>query len=127
MLTKRTGCAVVAFLLCAMQVSIACADPASCLEKVSSYVAEVDQLLAKEKNWITPFHDLNKRYFEFRDCDTDALLEVVWQSRFLEEIGYNPRAKRYVIVLSSKDVEVGFAYNAREKRSNNLFAVWANK
>jgi hypothetical protein len=127
MLTRRTGCAVVAFLLCAMQVSIAHADPASCLEKVSSYVAEVDRLLATEKNWITPFHDLNKRYFEFRDCDTDALLEVVWQSRFLEEIGYNPRAKRYVIVLSSKDVEVGFAYNAREKRSNNLFAVWANK
>ena len=127
MLTKRTGLAMVAFLLCAMQVAMARADSVSCLEKVSSYVAEIDQLLATEKNWITPFHDLNKRYFEFRDCDTDALLEVVWRSRFLEEIGYNPRAKKYLIVLSSKDVEVGFAYDAREKRSNNLFAVWANK
>ena len=46
-------------LLCAVQAPIARADPASCIEKVSSYVAEVDQLLATEKNWITPFHDLN--------------------------------------------------------------------
>jgi hypothetical protein len=69
-------------LLCVTHASISRADPASCLDKVSSYVAEVDQLLAAEKNWITPFHDLNKRYFEFRDCDSDALLEVAWRSRF---------------------------------------------
>ncbi|MBR1152714.1 hypothetical protein [Bradyrhizobium sp. JYMT SZCCT0428] len=48
-------------LLCVVQAPIARADPASCIEKVSSYVAELDQLLAKERNWITPFDDLNNR------------------------------------------------------------------
>ncbi|MBA2399326.1 MAG: hypothetical protein H0V72_11605 [Bradyrhizobium sp.] len=119
--------AATALLLCVVQAPTTRADPASCLEKVSSYVAEVDQLLAKEKNWITPFHDLNKRYSEFRDCDTDALLEVVWRSRFFKQITYNPRAKQYIVELSSKDVEVGFAYDARSKRSNTLSAVWVNK
>src|SRR5882724_2800405 len=113
MLTKRTGRAMLAFLLCAMQVSMTRADPASCLEKVSSYVAEVDQLLASEKDRITPFQDLNKRYFEFRDCDTDAVLEVVWRSPFLIHIAYNPQAKKYYIRFSSKEVEVGFAFSAR--------------
>jgi len=127
MLTNRTGWAVIAFLLCAMQVSMTRADPASCLEKVSSYVAEVDQLLAREKDRITPFQDLNKRYFEFRDCDTDSLLEAVWRSAFFYHITYNPRAKEYYILLSSKDVEVGFAYSAREKKSNTLSAGWVNK
>jgi hypothetical protein len=63
MLKNGAGCTVVVLLLCAMQVSTTRADPASCIEKISSYVAEVDQLLAMEKNWITPFDDLNKRYF----------------------------------------------------------------
>ncbi|MBR1152713.1 hypothetical protein [Bradyrhizobium sp. JYMT SZCCT0428] len=126
-MTKGAGWAAIAFVLCAMQVSMTRADPATCIDKVSSYVAEVDQLLATQKNWITPFDDLNKRYVEFQDCDADALLEVVWRSRFFQRITYNPRAKEYVIRLSSKDVEVGFAYDAREKRSNTLFAVWANK
>ena len=119
--------AAMTLLLCVAQGSTANADPASCLEKVTSYVTEVDQLLATEKNWITPFDDLNKRYFEFGDCDTDALLEVVWRSRFFQRITYNPRAKEYRIVLSSKDVRVGFAYDARSKRSNTLSAVWVNK
>jgi len=119
--------AAMGLLLCVVPASIARADPASCLEEVSSYVAEVDQLLATERKWITPFDDLNKRYFEFRDCDTDALLEVVWRSSFIQRITYNPRAKKYHILLSSKDVEVGFTYDAREKRSSTLFAVWVNK
>lgn len=125
---KRSAvCAVFAFLLCAMQVSMTRADSASCLETVSSYVAEVDQLLAKEKNWIMPFLDLNNRSFPFVDCDTDALLEVVWQSRFRQPITYHPRTKAYFIVFSSNDVRVGFAYSALEKRSNTPFAGWANK
>jgi hypothetical protein len=114
-------------VLCVVEAPTARADPASCIEKVSFYVAEVDQLLATEKNWITPFHDLNKRYFEFRDCEADALLEVVSRSRFFQQIAYNPRAKEYLILLSSKDVEVGFAYDARAKKSNTLSAVWVNK
>ncbi len=119
--------ATMTLLLCFAQGSTAIADPASCLEKVTSYVAEVDQLLAREKDRITPFQDLNKRYFEFRDCDTDALLEAVWRSAFFYHITYNPRAKEYYILLSSKDVEVGFAYSAREKKSNTLSARWVNK
>jgi hypothetical protein len=86
-------------LLCVAQGSTATADSASCLEKVTSYVAEVDQLLAKERNRITPFDDLNDRYFPFLDCDTDALLEVVWEARFRRSITYNPRAKEYLIVF----------------------------
>jgi hypothetical protein len=127
MFRKSAVCAIVAFLLCAMQVSMTRADPASCLETVSSYVAEVDQFLAKEKNWITPFDDLNKRYFPFLDCDTDALLEVVWEAHFRRSITYNPRAKEYLIVFSSNDVRVGFSYRALEKKSNPPFAVWVNK
>ena len=41
--------AAMTLLLCVAQGSTANADPASCLEKVTSYVAEVDQLLATEK------------------------------------------------------------------------------
>lgn len=127
MLKKSAVCAVVAFLLCAMQVSMTRADPTSCLEKVSSYVTEVDQLLAREKDRITPFQDLNQRYFEFRDCDTDALLEAVWRSPFLIHITYNPQAKKYYIRFSSKEVEVGFAFSARDKKSSTLSAGWVNK
>ena len=108
-------CSVGVFLLCAMQVSIVRADPVSCLGKVSSYVAEVDQLLAKERNRITPFDDLNDRYFPLLDCDTDALLEVVWEARFRRSITYNPRVKECLILFSSNDVRVGFSYRAWRK------------
>lgn len=119
--------AAMTLLLCVVHASIARADPASCLEKVSSYVAEVDQLLVREKDRITPFQDLNKRYFEFRDCDTDALLGAVWRSPFLIHITYNPQAKKYYIRFSSKEVEVGFAFSARDKKSSTLSAGWVNK
>ena len=127
MLAKRASWVVIAFLLCPTQVSTALADPASCIEKVSSYVAELDQLLANERNWITPFDDLNDRYFPFLDCDTDALLEVVWEARFRRSITYNPRAKEYLILFSSNDVRVGFSYRALERKSNTPSAVWVNK
>jgi len=117
----------IALLLCVARASTASADPASCLEKATSYVAEVDQVLAKEKDLITPFQDLNKRYSEFRDCDTDVLLVTVWRSPFLIDITYNPQAKRYYIRFSSKEVEVGFAFSARDKKSSSLSAGWVNK
>jgi hypothetical protein len=124
---NRTTCAAVAFLLGLVQASIARAGPAVCIEKASSYVAELDRLLVKEKNWITPFLDLNDRYFPFQDCDTDALLEVAWRSRFFRQITHNPRAKEYLVLFSSNDVRVGFAYGVREKISNTPFALWENK
>jgi hypothetical protein len=119
--------AAMTVLFCVAQGPTANADPASCLEKVSSYVAEVDRLLAREKNLITPFEDLNRQYSEFRDCDTDALLELVWQSPFLMQITYNPRVKAYYVMFSSKDVKIGFAYYARERKSNTPSAGWVNK
>ena len=117
-----TACAAMALLLYIAQAPAARADPASCIEQVSSYVTELDQLLAKERNLITPFMDLNNRSFPFVDCDADALLEVLWQSRFRRPITYNPRTKEYFILLSSNDVRVGFAYGAVEKKSNTPFA-----
>ena len=122
-----TGRATIALLLYLAQASIAHADSASCIEKATSYVAELDQLLAKERNWITPFEDLNNRYFPLLDCDTDALLEVVWRSRFIRPITYNPRAKEYLILFSSDVVRVGFSYRALEKKSNRPFDGWVNK
>jgi hypothetical protein len=55
----RFGClgfAAMLLLLCLAQRSVAHADssPSSCIGRVSAYVVELDQLLSKEKNWITP-------------------------------------------------------------------------
>src|SRR5947209_6048246 len=99
-----------ALVLCMAYAPTARGDSASCLAKVSAYVAELDELLSKEKNWITPYFDLNDRYFPFRDCDTDALLDEVSRSRFIRPITYHPRTKTYFIIFSSHDVSAGFAY-----------------
>jgi hypothetical protein len=120
----QTGAAAIVLLLL-MQASIARADPVFCINKVKAYVAELDQLLAKERNWITPYNDLNKRYFAFEDCDTDALLEEVKRSRFIESIAYYPRVKEYYIHFSSRDVLVSFVYRASEKKSDTPSATWA--
>jgi len=119
--------AATGLLLCVAQAPIARADPASCLETVSSYVAEVDQLLAKEKNWIMPFVDLNNRYPSFVDCDTDALLLVTWRSRFLQSINYNPQAKQFIVLFSNDNVIAGFSYFPLKKKSGPPFVGWAKK
>lgn len=119
--------AAMILLLCVARGSTATADPASCLETVSSYVAEVDQLLAKEKNWIMPFVDLNNRYTSFVDCDTDALLLVAWRSRFLQSINYNPQAKQFIVLFSNDDVTVGFSYYPLKKKSGRPFVGWVKK
>jgi hypothetical protein len=119
----------VGVILCLAQVSSARGDSASCIAKVSSYVAELDALLSKERNWITPYEDLNKRYFPFRDCEADALLEVVSRSRFIQPIDYHPGLKEYFIGLSSDTVEVFFTYHVSEKRSDpdTNTVVWVHK
>lgn len=119
--------AVGALFLCLAQTSSVRADSASCLAKVSSYVAELDALLSKEKNWITPYFDLNKRYLPFRDCEADALLEVVSRSRFIQPIDYHPGLKEYFIVFLSDEVKVGFTYLASEKKSDPGHAGWVHK
>jgi hypothetical protein len=126
----HAGClkAVGALLLCMAQIPSARGDSASCIAKVSSYVAELDQLLSKEKNWITPYFDLNERYLPFRDCEADALLEVVSRSRFIiRPIDSLPSMNAYFIVFQSDDVKVSFAYLASEKKSNRGSALWVNK
>src|SRR5207249_1810184 len=116
-----------ALFLCLAQISSARGDSASCVAKVSSYVAELDQLLSKEKNWITPYFDLNERYFPFRDCEADALLEVVSRSHFIQPVDYHPGLKEYFIIFSSDEVKVGFTYLASEKKSQSNHAGWVHK
>jgi hypothetical protein len=119
--------AIGAFVLCLTQAPSAHADSVSCLAKVSAYVAELDELLSKERNWITPYEDLNKRYFPVRDCEADALLEVVRSSRFIRSISYNSRTKEYFIYFSSDEVLVGFGYRVSEKKSTFDSPMWVHK
>ena len=116
-----------AIFLYLAHVTSARADSASYLAKISSYVAELDELLSKERNWITPFDDLNERYSPFQACEADALLEVVRRSRFVRSIDYGPPTKEYFIHFSSDDVIVGFGYLASEKRSSFKTALWVHK
>jgi len=104
-------------------------DSASCLAKVSSYVAELDELLSKERNRLTPYDDLNERHFPFRDCEPDPLLDVVRNSRFIRSISYNSRTKQYFITFMSEEVVLGFTYYASEKRSgpDTNTALWVHK
>src|SRR5713226_7228359 len=81
------GSAVAAALLLGLAETLSArADSGSCLAKVSSYVSELDALLSKERNWITPYFDLNERYSPFRDCEAAELLDVVSRSRFIQPI-----------------------------------------
>jgi len=108
---QRTAIAAIVVLwLCAVEASSALADnTASCVAKMSSYVAELDRLLATQKTRIAPFDELIGKYFPFIDCDADPLLVETTRSRFFRGIQYNPRARYYVVRLASKDVEVIFS------------------
>jgi hypothetical protein len=119
--------AVGALLLCVAQVSSAHGVSASCIAKVSSYVTELDALLSKERNLLTPYDDLNERYFPFRDCEADALSEVVRGSSFIRSISYGSRTKEYLIHFTSDKVLVGFGYLVSEKKSTFNTALWVHK
>jgi hypothetical protein len=105
------------------------ADSASCLAKASSYVAELDQLLSKERNRLTPYNDLNEKYFPFRDCEANALLDAVRKSNFIRSISYGSRTTEYFILFSSDDVLISFTYNASKKKADpDIFtAGWVHK
>src|SRR5215475_16230894 len=102
-----------ACFLCVAQIPIARSDPAFCLSRASSYVRELDELLAKEESWLTPFMELNKLYFPVVDCDQDPFLEEFSRSRYLRSIVYFPRTKEYVVRISSKEVSVSFEYSVK--------------
>lgn len=109
----------VAFCWSAIPATQVLADnTATCVARMSSYVTELDQLLA-QTTWLAPFENLNSRYFPFRDCDTDPLLVETTKSRFYRGITYYPRSKRYVVRFASKRLEVGFTYRADQRRSEN--------
>jgi len=127
---RGTSCyltTLILFFLCVARVPSARAESTSCITKVSSYVAELDELLSKERNWITPFLDLNKRHFPFRDCETDALLDEVRRSSFIRSISYHSRTGQYFINFSNNDVEAGFAYLVFGKKSHWEYAGFLHK
>jgi hypothetical protein len=118
--------------LCTAQISSARADSASCLAKVSSYVAELDEVFGRERKPVmslSPYIDLNEKYFPFRDCEPDALLEIVRSSRFLQSIDHNPRSNNYFIHFSNDQVVVSLTYSASEKKSDPFpyTAGWIEK
>jgi hypothetical protein len=121
--------AIGAFVMGLTQALDARADSTSCLAKVSAYVVELDGLLSRERNWLTPYDDLNERYFPFRDCEADALLEVVRNSSFVRSISYSSRTKTYFIHFSSDEALVGFTYHVSEKKSDpeTNTALWVHK
>ena len=118
---------IITLSLLLVPASTARADPALCLEKAKFYFAEIDQLLAKEKNWIMPFVELNERYSPLEGCDTDLLLQETTNSRFSQPIIYNPYGKEYLVRFWSEDVKVEFAYSPLRKKSDTHNAGWVNK
>src|SRR5436190_18221561 len=118
--------------LCVAEISSARADSASCLAKVSSYVAELDELFGRERKPVmslSPYIDLNEKYFPFRDCEPDALLEIVGSSRFVQSIDHNAIVNEYYIHFSNDQVVVSLTYSASEKKSMSGIhtAGWVNK
>jgi hypothetical protein len=123
----KNAAAISALVLCLTQAPSAHADSASCLARVSSYVVELDELLSKERNWITPYFDLSERTFPIYDCEADALLEVVRGSRFIRSISYSSRLNEYFIVFSSDAVQADFTYLVSQKKSDSASAGFIDK
>ena len=113
----RNLAAVGVIVLAITQISSTRADSVSCVAKVTSFVTELDELLSKERNWITPYFDLIDKYFPLRDCEADTVLDVVRGSRFIRSISYHARTNQYFIVFSSDDVRASFSYMVSEKKS----------
>jgi hypothetical protein len=119
--------AIGALVMGLMQAPDAHADSASCLAKVSAYVVELDDLLSKERNWVTPYFDLVKRTFPICDCEVDALLNVVRGSRYIRSISYSSRLNEYLIVFSSDVAQADFTYLVSLKKSDSASAGFIDK
>lgn len=101
----------------------------ACVARVSAYVSELDQLLSTQIPWyrpleIGPYNELNRKYFPFGGCDGDPILIEATKSRFVQVIGYNPRARYYLVRFSNKDVTTGFSYDVKERKVESLGAGW---
>jgi hypothetical protein len=115
------------FVLVLMHVSAARADSASCLAKAASFVTELDELFEKEQYSMRPHHDLMRKYFPLRDCEAEALLDVVRQSRFIRSIHHRSRANEYFITFERDNLGAWFGYLVSEKKSTLADAGWINK
>lgn len=92
----RVATILALLLACLTNTSSVRAESASCLAKVALFVRELDELLEKEKYDSGPYSDLAERSFPFRDCEAEALLDVVRKSRFIRSIQHNPRTDEYL-------------------------------
>jgi hypothetical protein len=106
-----------AVLLAFAKVPNAHADSATCLAKAGAFVAELDELLDKEKYHSQPYSDLAERYFPLGDCEAEALLDVVRQSRFIRSISYFPHKNEYFISFERDYFGASFGYFVSERKS----------
>jgi hypothetical protein len=119
--------AFAALLFFVAHISVARADPASCLFRFSAYVRELDPILAEAKYSITPIIDLNERYFPFVDCDPGPLVEVASRSRFFRQSFYDSGGDEYYVEFSSDDIGVTFTYRVSERVSFSPSAGFLRK
>lgn len=113
----------IALILCVVTISTTRADSASCLAKASAFVTELDELLEKERESNRPYFDLVERYFPLRDCEPQALLDIVRQSRFLRSIQHNPRTDEYYIHFENGNARGWLTYYATERKSSTAGAA----
>ena len=117
----------VGYLAAVGEVPGARSDFGSCIANASAYIVELDELLSREKNWLTPYDVLSERYFPLHDCEADALVEAVKRSRFIQSVSYHAPTRKYLIYFSSDEMRVGFNYLVSEKRSNFKTVLWVHK
>ncbi len=98
------------------------ADSDSCLAKATAFVAELDELLEKDQEWNRPYSNLVERYFPLRDCEAEALLDIVRRSRFIPSIQYSPRTSEYHVLFERDVWGAWFSYLAAERKSTTAGA-----
>jgi hypothetical protein len=123
----RVAAILALLLLCLTNISNARADSDTCLAKVALFVRELDELLEKEKYHSRPYSDLAERFFPFRDCEAEALLDVVRQPRFIRSIQHSPRTEEYHILFERDGLGAWFSYLVSERKSRAAGAGFTRK
>jgi hypothetical protein len=118
---------IAAILLALARAPDARADSDSCLAKVARFVAELDELLDKEKYNSRPYSDLAEPYFPLRDCEAYALLDIVRGSRFIRSIQHNPRTDEYHILFERDGVGAWLSYLVAERKTRSAGAGFTRK
>jgi hypothetical protein len=76
---------------------------------------------------VGPYTDLAERYFPFRDCEAEALLDIARQSRFIRSIQHNPRTNEYHVLFENDFVGAWFSYRVAERKSFSAGAGFTRK